>query len=225
MDQRNSGKKIKLHFDGKRLNATENGRYSGGWDGVSGAEYYQRPSDQHLPDRGPIPESVYSVGELQYPPRGGWDRFWGHLNRGKWPKLERAWGNSRAFLQHKAGDNPAFDHRGGNDFSIHGGSVPGSAGCVDLTDQMDRFADFYKKTGESADLIVSYPEYQNDIYPDPASDGGASPGSQSGIRRPGQDGPRSGRRQQDGRWNPDPTSQNRRPFGGISLRDALRFLE
>lgn len=141
----------------------------------------------------------------------------GHLNRGKWPKLESAWGNSRTFLQHKAGDNPAFNHRGKNDFSIHGGSVPGSAGCVDLTDQMDAFADFYKKTGEAADLIVSYPEYQNDIYPDPALNGGASPDVRARDQHD-QEG-------QNDRWDPDPASQNRWPFGGISLRDALRFLE
>lgn len=30
LDHRNGNKKIKLHFDGKRLNATENGRYAGG---------------------------------------------------------------------------------------------------------------------------------------------------------------------------------------------------
>ncbi|HEV7321581.1 MAG TPA: hypothetical protein VGO04_23510 [Ensifer sp.] len=63
---------------------------------------------------------------------------------------------------------------------------------------MDGFADFYRKTGQSAELNVSYPEY------DPNKPKDARAASDTG-----------------GRWEPDGAG-NRRSF---SLRDALRFWE
>ena len=35
-------------------------------------------------------------------------------------------------------------------------SHPGSAGCIDLTDQMDGFADWFKKNGKDLILYVTY---------------------------------------------------------------------
>ncbi|MDK1386819.1 hypothetical protein QN224_15520 [Sinorhizobium sp. 8-89] len=216
MDKSNIKKRIKLHFDGERLTATENGRHAGSWAGVSGKEGLQKPNLQHLGNEGPIPESVYSVGQLQYPPeKGTWDRLWGRMHHGTWPGLEAAWGNSRAWLKHKSGENPVFHYRGKDGFSIHGGAEAGSAGCIDLTDQMDSFADFYRKTGQSADLIVSYPNY------DPASD----PAIQSILRKQSREQPEMRSPSEENRWEPDPASETRRPFGGLSLRDALRIFE
>ncbi|WP_341857908.1 hypothetical protein [Sinorhizobium medicae] len=71
-----------LHFDGERMNATENGRYSGGWKAVSGEKNSQSPNQKHAPyqqhvkGEGPIPEGVFSVEELQYPPEGEWSGGW-----------------------------------------------------------------------------------------------------------------------------------------------------
>ncbi|WP_457585824.1 hypothetical protein [Ensifer canadensis] len=196
MDQRNNGKRIKLHFDGKRLNATENGRYAGGWDGVSGKPGSQVPQFQKFSDTGPIPECVYDAEQLQYPPADSWERMKGRVGRGTWPGLEAAWGNSRAFLKARSIADPQAAHRSG--FSIHGGEDPGSAGCIDLTDGMDRFADFYRNTGRSAELNASYPGY------DPGKPGDAGAASETG-----------------GRWEPD-GARNRRSF---LLRDALRIFE
>ncbi|WP_065792104.1 MULTISPECIES: DUF2778 domain-containing protein [unclassified Ensifer] len=196
MDQSNSGKKIKLHFDGKRLNATENGRYAGGWDGVAGRPGKQGPENQKRTNVGPIPEGVYDVEQLQYPPQDSWERFESWMGEGEWPGLEKTWDNSRAFLKKKSIADPATAHRNG--FSIHGGKDPGSNGCIDLTSGMDGFADFYRNTGQSAELNVSYPEYD----PDKQEDGKAA--SETG-----------------GRWEPDGASSRR----SFSLRDALRFWE
>jgi hypothetical protein len=205
MDQRNNGKRIKLHFDGKRLNATENGRYAGGWEGVSGKPGYQEPEWQRWTDRGPIPEGVYEVDQLQYPPpTGSWQRLKGRLGWGTWKGLENAWGNSRAFLNAKSITHPQAAHRSG--FSIHGGAVPGSAGCIDLTGDMDSFADFYRKTGQSAELNVSYPAYDPDDFRIEALERKYAPMSE----------PEMGNR-----WEPD-GARNRR---GFSLRDALRVFE
>lgn len=197
MNQRNNGKRIKLHFDGERLNATENGRYAGGWDGVSGMSGLQGPENQQRTDEGPIPEGVYDVDQLQYPPPAwSWERLEGRLGEGTWKGLERAWGNSRAFLNAKSVTDPRTAHRSG--FSIHGGTNPGSAGCIDLTSGMDGFANFYRNTGQSAELNVSYPEYDPD--------------------RP-KNAPRE--REVEDRWEPD-GARGRRSF---SLRDALRIFE
>ena len=41
-------------------------------------------------------------------------------------------------------------------FSVHGGDEPGSAGCIDLTDGMPGFAEWYKKNGKDAVIVVKY---------------------------------------------------------------------
>ncbi|KOF13573.1 hypothetical protein AC244_30500 [Ensifer adhaerens] len=208
MDQRNNGNRIKLHFDGKRLNATENGRYAGGWDGVSGRPGHQTPEWQGDAGEGPIPQGTYDVGPLQH--IGLRDEALGMLkavgvSKGGWPGGRYAWGRSRTWLDPKADIDPSGAHRSG--FSIHGGSAPGSAGCIDLTGQMDNFADFYKKTGQSADLNVSYPEY------DPETSASEAP-ERKHKPAPEPEG--------EYRWEPGISSPNRR---GLSLRDALRIFE
>lgn len=70
-----------------------------------------------------------------------------------------AWGNYRAPLT----PYPGQDMFNRDSFYIHGGSIPGSHGCIDLTDQMDDFAKYYivwqKETGNnSIDLTVDYSE-------------------------------------------------------------------
>lgn len=158
MDKNGPKKRMMLHFDGKSLTATENGRFSGAWPAVSGRKDYQSPDYQGDQGNGPIPAGKYSVGELQHIELMdeilGAAKFVG-LKAGGWPGGRVAWGNSRSWLTPKSDIDPQNAHRNG--FSIHGGWVPGSAGCIDLTDQMDRFAAFYDKTGQSADLIVAYP--------------------------------------------------------------------
>lgn len=160
---------------------------------MSGRPGLQEPRHQTEADNGPIPEGAYDVDQLQYPPSGSWERMKGRVGRGTWPGLEDAWGNSRAFLKARSIADPRAAHRSG--FSIHGGNDPGSAGCIDLTDGMDSFADFHRNTGQSAELNVSYPEY------DPGKTGDAS--------------------EAGGRWVPD-GARNRR---SLSLRDALRIFE
>ena len=50
---------------------------------------------------------------------------------------------------------PAAQTRRRGGFFIHGGDVPGSAGCIDLTLHMDRFiAQLGSELGDSADCHV-----------------------------------------------------------------------
>ena len=45
---------------------------------------------------------------------------------------------------------------GRDGFSIHGGLLPGSAGCIDLTWQIDIFTHWLKSTGTDILVYVKY---------------------------------------------------------------------
>ena len=57
------------------------------------------------------------------------------MNNGAWKGDPAAWGKHR-FQLIPTEDTQTF---GRENSSIHGGGVPGSAGCIDLIDQMDEF--------------------------------------------------------------------------------------
>lgn len=68
-----------------------------------------------------------------------------------WPQLlwhELSWGNSRVWLEPSKETNTY----GRDNFSIHGGWWPGSAGCIDMTEQINAFTSWLESTGN--DLIV-----------------------------------------------------------------------
>ena len=77
-------------------------------------------------------------------------------NSGEYSRI--GWGNFRAAIYAKPGTN-TFG-RGG--FYVHGGTFPGSHGCIDLTGDMDDFAKFYgtwlaaNPTKKGVDLTVDY---------------------------------------------------------------------
>jgi len=52
-----------------------------------------------------------------------------------------AWGNFRLTIH----PYPATVTHGRGGFFIHGGTVPGSAGCIDLVAEMDRFVEHLKQ--------------------------------------------------------------------------------
>lgn len=124
---------------------------------------------------GPTPPGFYTTGPLES--REGklmkfsavnswWNWFTGKLDTSKggfqddteWSKI--AWGNYRMPLIPKK----STDTFGRSGFYIHGGSIAGSHGCIDLGDDMDDFAKYYsawmvntKKT--SIDVEVNYETY------------------------------------------------------------------
>lgn len=62
-------------------------------------------------------------------------------------------GQFRFWLRPKA-DTQTF---GRGNFAIHGGMSPGSAGCIDLTSEMDDFADLMQALGQDEmDVQVDY---------------------------------------------------------------------
>ena len=71
---------------------------------------------------------------------------------GEWPGSEYSWGNSRIWLEPSKETNTY----GRDDFSIHGGWFPGSAGCIDLTSNMDNFVALFDYIGNDLIIKVEY---------------------------------------------------------------------
>jgi hypothetical protein len=136
-----------LRFDGRKLSLEENGKAITDWPAVSGRPGTQGPEYQSYRDNGPLPQGNHriNVGEIQrYEDTSLFDRLKGAFNHGTWRGGTPAWGNYRFWLKPEAGTNTF----GRDSFSIHGGWTPGSAGCIDLTSEMDDFADLMQALGQ-----------------------------------------------------------------------------
>lgn len=75
-----------------------------------------------------------------------------NIKAGRWPGCTTAWGTRRIGLQPRPGTN-VF---GRSNFTIHGGSYPGSAGCIDLTSSMNSFAKEFLYYAKDMELEVRY---------------------------------------------------------------------
>ena len=69
-------------------------------------------------------------------------------DRGAWPGSSMSWGSSRVWLEPAKETNTY----GRDNFSIHGGWAPGSAGCIDMTSNIKNFVALFEFVGK--DLIV-----------------------------------------------------------------------
>ncbi len=72
--------------------------------------------------------------------------------KGAWPGAEMSWGEERVWLEPADGT----ETHGRSGFSIHGGWVAESAGCIDLTGAMAGFAERFKNYGRDMRLFVQY---------------------------------------------------------------------
>ena len=108
-------------------------------------------------DFGPIPPGLYTVGPLESRQgntetvsslEAAWEKLTGGLdnvtdaqkqfqNDSLFSRI--GWGNHRAKITSKEGT----ETYGRSGFFIHGGSIEGSMGCIDLSDEMDDFAKYY----------------------------------------------------------------------------------
>ena len=142
---------LELNFDGKQLVMTNGtARYS--YPAVSGRPtssggFDYSASRQKLGSTGPIPEGVYWINPDELLANAFWK-----------PVSAAAWGNYRITIHPFT--TTVTHGRGG--FFIHGGSVAGSAGCIDLTTFMDSFVADLKKEGGSIKtcqihMMVKYP--------------------------------------------------------------------
>ena len=159
---------------------SNDGRLLASFDAVSGHKDYfgTDPLDtmatKGYPEKGikggPTPEGSYKLGDYEKL-GGGLTKtmklavFFGLKDESRLGSHDMdtearmvGWGNFRYKLI-PSGANTMFARSG---LYIHGGKFPGSAGCIDLTDQMDEFSKIYEfwktYTGkETIELIVDYP--------------------------------------------------------------------
>ena len=172
-----------LKFNGDELQWISDGAVIKRWSAVSGltflntppADYnklinrYVKTPDEFSKDKnaGPLPAGTWSVGPIQTKP--GSQREINmiraiykqatetqSINFNVDSELSRlSWGNYRAYISPITYKGP----RGS--FYIHGGALPGSHGCIDLTNEMDDFAKFYSawlvaNNKTSIKLVVGY---------------------------------------------------------------------
>lgn len=76
----------------------------------------------------------------------------GIANKGTWPGSLYSWGASRVWLE----PSMQNDTKGRSGFTVHGGWVPGSAGCIDLTSQISDFSKWFEKNGKDMIIFVNY---------------------------------------------------------------------
>ena len=139
-----------LKFDGKTLTLYQDNKPVMSWDAVSGKPGFQSPEYQDKASTGPIPEGTYVARQEELQHINTIGALAGLIpgKHGEWPGGTISWGNSRVWLEPSKETN-TFGRDG---FSIHGGMWPGSAGCIDLTSQMDNFVALFSFLGN--DLIV-----------------------------------------------------------------------
>lgn len=161
---------IILKFDGTYVKAYEDGVLVQSWLAISGdarGEYLD-PQYTNMEDHGPIPEGNYTVDPNAYQSISNISNanyLASFLNkitgRGQWPGVETAWGSERIELTPDSGTD-VFD-RGG--FFMHGGSFPGSAGCIDFLDESS-FMNYITSVGQPVTMTVEYAQgYTGENHP------------------------------------------------------------
>ena len=118
---------------------------------------------QVLASEGPIPEGFYYINPQEI------QSFWyltriqkiaALVNKGPFPKGPIAWGFSRVWISPE--NVKIYDEQSGEEvirsgFSIHGGLIPGSAGCIDLSgNSLSFFRKLWHSKSKSIRLNVSY---------------------------------------------------------------------
>ena len=133
----------------------QNGQPVKYYPAMSGKPDHQTAADTNIHDAGPIPEGEYILpinsGEHHEP--GEWRTFDELIsNTGLWKKNPDAWGYSRIPIQ----PLPTTNTFGRHSMYVHGGTVPGSAGCIDLTGRMEDFYNDWLKYNGTLPLKVKY---------------------------------------------------------------------
>jgi len=156
-----------LVFDGSKLLWISNGSVVNSWGATSGVNllnaepnewltvaknlFTSKKEKSKLKDFGPTPEGEYYIGKLESSKLGKTNPFMdlikfifksgesGHDWNSNTANTRISWGYYRAPIIPKSGTNTY----GRGSFYIHGGLLPASHGCIDLTTGMDDFAKFY----------------------------------------------------------------------------------
>ncbi len=158
---------VSLRFDGQRLTLVENRgdittEYS--VPAVSGkpdenGQFDYSKERQRMADVGPHPEGVFSVngnGIFYRKDNPAWNNALGYVGRGKFPGGVRSWGVGKLEINMTPEQK---ERTGRDDTTIHGGSEPGSRGCIDIMGNDQEFFAILEKLGHDnpkIPLIVDY---------------------------------------------------------------------
>jgi hypothetical protein len=162
-----------LLFDGNYLKWVKNGKVIKSWKAVSGRTKFNTFGDKaaeqavkkyggkntefmKVKEQGPIPVGNYTISQVQKRTNGNATQFMQGKsqkqlynlmmvgNKHEWnggePADLIAWGDYRLPIT-KSGETETF---GRGSFYIHGGGIPGSIGCIDLTTGMNDFAIYFE---------------------------------------------------------------------------------
>ena len=165
-DSRDASKYF-LKFDGRYLRLYYGDEVVREWAGVSGKENFGSARDQDKQSYGPIPEGTYDIKQSRYQTISTRNELLGWIGRGEWAGSVRGWGTERVWAEPtKETVNNGLTF-GRKDMAIHGGWTPGSAGCIDLTNQMGDFAKTFRTLGIDLKLYVDYkpPVPENGLIP------------------------------------------------------------
>jgi hypothetical protein len=167
-------------FDGYSLTLyRSNGSIVGSWPAISGKPGNQRPSDQNLPFKGPLTEGRYSFSTGDIQPLTTLDAMLGVPKRGHFPGSILAWGTERAEL---VPDSTLTNGR--NNFFVHGGFSPGSAGCIDLGPNEKSYFDALRSTGEPSHVVVVSYDPSLETSPHPLAEKSLWNGAGEYLTRP-----------------------------------------
>ena len=145
-----------LRFNGRYLSLHDGERVVRSWPAVSGKENFGSAQNQEKRDYGPIPEASYDIKQSRYQRIGDINSVIGTINKGEWPGSIPSWGQHRVWADPTAEsvrDDLTFGRSG---MAIHGGWIPGSAGCIDLTKYMPDFVKTFRRLGRDLKLYVDY---------------------------------------------------------------------
>ena len=125
-----------VRFDGKFLRIYRDGKEVFRMKAVSGraqddGSFDYSNSNQQNKGKGPIPEGSYSIDPSKvqsFQDQSMTSFLKGFVSGGSFPGGTYSWGNERVWINVEGNTNVY----GRSGFTIHGGAVYGSAGCIDL---------------------------------------------------------------------------------------------
>ena len=130
----------------------------------------ERSSDKKWKTDAQYIKSVVATSTLSELPNSKITDETRHEFTDKTPSSFVAWGDYRWALKPSKGT----DTHGRSSFYLHGGSTPGSIGCIDLVTESGSFADYYKAWQKKSNkttikVVIDYSTYNKDIPMEVAS--------------------------------------------------------
>jgi RHS repeat-associated protein len=153
IEPQGQGGNISLYFDGNRLHIVDESTGSGVYNTIAYSgkgEGMNNPAFQDKEDFGTIPEGNYSFTMDGIQTISTRNRILGLVGRGEWRGGTGSWGDTRVWLT----PGPYTGTYGRDGFTIHGGSTPGSRGCLDLVGNNNAFFDALRGATGSQNIVI-----------------------------------------------------------------------